>query len=200
MILDTGVFAQLRMCDPAIVGDPKSWSVARLLLILGVLAVGIACLVVRRARRSALQSGDLMTTLVIRRIWIDKAECTGHGLCVPEAASLLEYSSAFRFSFVRNEALKHTQQELALLLAASEVCPCALSALRPKTDVFIAFQTIDRSAKRSNREIIVGRPRSPEPVSRFRSPESCHSPSLGDGAPVCLAPPLKQSAFSARSS
>ena len=50
-ILDTGIFAQLRMCDPAIVGDPQSWSVGRLLLILGVLAVGIACLVVSKTRR-----------------------------------------------------------------------------------------------------------------------------------------------------
>jgi hypothetical protein len=51
-ILDTGVFAQIRMCDPAIVGEPQSWSISRLLLILGVLAVGIACLVVRKVRRS----------------------------------------------------------------------------------------------------------------------------------------------------
>jgi len=73
-----------------------------------------------------------MSTLVIKRIWIDKAECTGHGLCVPEAENLIAYASPFDFSFVRNEALKYTQQELALLLAASEVCP--MRAFRVETE------------------------------------------------------------------
>ena len=49
-ILDTGIFAQIRMCDPAIVGEPQSWPAWTLLPMALSLAAGIAC--VHRAKRS----------------------------------------------------------------------------------------------------------------------------------------------------
>ena len=69
-----------------------------------------------------------MSTLVIKRIWIERSECTGHGLCIPEAADLIDYTPLGDYSFVRAQQLAHTQQELVLLLAASTVCP--MSAFR----------------------------------------------------------------------
>ena len=55
-ILDTGVFAQLRMCDPDIVGEPRSWPAWSLVLLLAGLTIGVFCL--RRARHGgAPQSG-----------------------------------------------------------------------------------------------------------------------------------------------
>jgi ferredoxin len=64
-----------------------------------------------------------MSELVIKRVWIEPAKCTGHTLCVPEAPGLIEYDESKDVSVVKEAALKRTQQELKLLLEASEVCP-----------------------------------------------------------------------------
>jgi ferredoxin len=64
-----------------------------------------------------------MLTLKIRRVWIERAECTGHTLCVPEAPGLIEYDRATDASSVKEAGLERTQAELKLLLDASEVCP-----------------------------------------------------------------------------
>jgi len=42
-ILDTGVFMQLRMCDPAIVGEPTAAPLFQLSLIVVVFLAGFAC-------------------------------------------------------------------------------------------------------------------------------------------------------------
>ena len=43
-ILETGVFLQLRMCAPEIVGEPHTRSFVRLGVILAVFVVGVLCL------------------------------------------------------------------------------------------------------------------------------------------------------------
>ena len=73
-----------------------------------------------------------MSTLVIKRIWIDKAECTGHALCVPEAADQIEFTRAGGDSFARIRLLMYTQPELEMLLKASAVCP--MRAFRLETE------------------------------------------------------------------
>ena len=51
-ILETGVFLQLRMCAPEIVGEPQSRSFVRLAAILAIFVVGVFCLWFgRRMRR-----------------------------------------------------------------------------------------------------------------------------------------------------
>jgi ferredoxin len=62
-------------------------------------------------------------TLRVRRVWIEKAECTGHTLCVPEAPGLIEYDADSDVSVVKESALQRTHPELKALLDASEVCP-----------------------------------------------------------------------------
>lgn len=64
-----------------------------------------------------------MSTLVIKRIWIESAECTGHQLCVPEASELIEYLSKDDASVVKSNQLRYTQQELVALFGAASVCP-----------------------------------------------------------------------------
>ena len=64
-----------------------------------------------------------MFTLRIRRVWIEKADCTGHTLCVPDAPGLIEFDSASGVSVVKEAVLQRTQPELKALLEASEVCP-----------------------------------------------------------------------------
>jgi hypothetical protein len=61
--------------------------------------------------------------LVIKRVWIEKAECTGHTLCLPEAPGLIAYYASDDVSDVKESGLRHTHQELTLLLEASSVCP-----------------------------------------------------------------------------
>jgi len=46
----TNLFAQLRMCDPAIVGEPQAQSWLRFALIIGLFVVGLLC--VRWTRKS----------------------------------------------------------------------------------------------------------------------------------------------------
>ena len=64
-----------------------------------------------------------MSPLVVKRIWIEKSECTGHGLCIPEADGLIEYNPLGDFSIVKVDRLRYAQQQLASLLEASKVCP-----------------------------------------------------------------------------
>jgi ferredoxin len=64
-----------------------------------------------------------MSTLVIKRVWIERSECTGHGLCVPEAAGLVEYNPLGDFSIVKLGRLTYAHQQLKTLLEASMVCP-----------------------------------------------------------------------------
>jgi ferredoxin len=63
------------------------------------------------------------TPLIIRRVWIEKAECTGHTLCVPEAPDLLQYLDSEDVTTVRQDQLRHTIAELTALISAAEVCP-----------------------------------------------------------------------------
>lgn len=64
-----------------------------------------------------------MNVLAIKRVWIERGECTGHTLCVPEAPGLIEYDKKADVSVVLESNLQRTQQELRMLLEASEVCP-----------------------------------------------------------------------------
>jgi len=64
-----------------------------------------------------------MFVLSIRRVWIEKSECTGHRLCVPEAPGLIEYDAASDVSVVKEATLSRTHAELKKILEASEVCP-----------------------------------------------------------------------------
>jgi ferredoxin len=73
-----------------------------------------------------------VSTLVVKRIWIERSECTGHTLCVPEAPDLIEFNQSGEFSAVKQGLLHFTQQELACFLAASEVCP--MRAFRIETE------------------------------------------------------------------
>jgi ferredoxin len=73
-----------------------------------------------------------MSTLVVKRIWIEKSECTGLTLCVPEAPDLIEFDQSDGISKVKQGSLRFTQQELARFLAASEVCP--MNAFRVETE------------------------------------------------------------------
>jgi len=73
-----------------------------------------------------------MSALVVKRIWIERSECTGHTLCIPEAPELIEYDQSGDTSVVKQSSLRHTHQELAQFLAASEVCP--MLAFRVETE------------------------------------------------------------------
>jgi ferredoxin len=73
-----------------------------------------------------------VSTLVVKRIWIERSECTGHTLCVPETPDLIEFNQSGEFSAVKQGSLHFTQQELACFLAASEVCP--MRAFRIETE------------------------------------------------------------------
>jgi ferredoxin len=64
-----------------------------------------------------------MHILRIRRVWIEKAECTGHTLCVPEAPGLIAMDQEHDVAVVQEVALNRTHAELKLLLEASWVCP-----------------------------------------------------------------------------
>jgi ferredoxin len=65
-------------------------------------------------------------------VWIEKSECTGHTLCVPEAPGLIEYDAASDVSVIKEGAFQRTQPELKALLEASEVCP--MDAFYVETD------------------------------------------------------------------
>jgi ferredoxin len=73
-----------------------------------------------------------MSTLVVKRIWIERSECTGHTLCGPEAPDLIELDQSGDTSTVKQGSLRNSQQELAWLIAASEVCP--MRAFRVETE------------------------------------------------------------------
>jgi ferredoxin len=73
-----------------------------------------------------------MCTLVIKRIWIERSECTGHTLCIPEAPDLIEFDQPGDTTVVKQSSLRHTHQELVQFLAASEVCP--MNAFRVETE------------------------------------------------------------------
>ena len=62
-------------------------------------------------------------TLIVKRIWIEKAECTASTLCEPEAPGLIE--SDENTLWVKEAVLQHTQRELELLFDAAGVCPVA---------------------------------------------------------------------------
>ena len=64
-----------------------------------------------------------MSPLVVKRIWIERSECTGCGLCVPEAAGLVEYNPLGDSSIVKMDRLTYAHQQLKSLLEASMVCP-----------------------------------------------------------------------------
>jgi ferredoxin len=85
-----------------------------------------------------------MSELIIKRVWIEPAECTGHTLCVPEAPGLIAYDKKADVSVVLENSLKRTHQELKQLLEASEVCP------------MLAFfiQTSDGSTFNASNELI----------------------------------------------
>ena len=61
--------------------------------------------------------------LVVRRVWIEKSECTGHTLCASEAPGLIEYDPSSDVSVVQEHSLERTQENLKLLLEAEAVCP-----------------------------------------------------------------------------
>ncbi len=65
----------------------------------------------------------MSSPLVIRRVWIEKADCTGHALCVPEAPRLIAYDQHSAVSVVQQQSLERTQQNLKLLLEAAAVRP-----------------------------------------------------------------------------
>ena len=71
-------------------------------------------------------------TLIVRRVWVDKNQCTAMTLCESESEGLIEYSEEQGASVVKEHALQRTQQELKLLLEASEVC--AMSAFYLETE------------------------------------------------------------------
>jgi ferredoxin len=66
-----------------------------------------------------------MTTLLIRRVWIERGECTSHTLCITETSGLIELDPDGDSAVVKEAALQRTQQELQELLEASFVCPMA---------------------------------------------------------------------------
>jgi ferredoxin len=75
--------------------------------------------------------------LNIRRVWIERAECLGHTLCIPEAPGLIEFDDNGGVAVVREASLKRTQSELKILLEASAVCP--MRAFRIEIDDGFAF-------------------------------------------------------------
>jgi len=82
------------------------------------------------ARRKA--SATASHLLVVKRVWIDKNECTAMTLCESESKGLIEYSKEQGASVVKEHTLRRTQQELKLLLEASNVC--AMSAFYLETE------------------------------------------------------------------
>ena len=61
--------------------------------------------------------------LVIRRVWIEPAECTGHTLCHYEVPDLIDYDPAADVSVVKPRAVTWTREPLQQLLEAEAVCP-----------------------------------------------------------------------------
>ncbi|HUG71837.1 MAG TPA: hypothetical protein VMK82_00295, partial [Steroidobacteraceae bacterium] len=89
-----------------------------------------------RASARPLNSGVrrlIVKDLVVRRVWIEGAECTWHTLCEPEAPGLITDDHANGVSRVKEESLLRTQDELNKLLEASRVCPMAAFYLETDT-------------------------------------------------------------------
>jgi hypothetical protein len=99
-----------------------------------------------------------MSTLVVKRIWIEQSECTGHTLCVPEAPDLIEFDQADGTSAVNKARSALPSKNLLGFSPHLRSARCALSALRPKMAAFTAFRTIGQSETRLSRETSVGQP------------------------------------------
>ena len=80
-----------------------------------------------KAERAFAQS-----VLVVKRVWVDKNECTSKTLCEAESEGLIKNSEEHHgAAVVQEHMLRRTQEELKLLLGTSSVC--AMAALYLET-------------------------------------------------------------------
>jgi ferredoxin len=94
----------------------------------------------------------MSSLLVIRRVWIEKAECTGHTLCVPEAPGLIVNDERSDVSVVQEHSLERTQHNLKLLLEAEAVCPMSAFFIEVENgDVFnLSNDLIQKKIRQGN--------------------------------------------------
>ena len=87
--------------------------------------------------------------LIVKRVWIDRNECTAMTLCESETAGLIEYSKEIGASAVKEHALQRTQHELKSLLEASNVR--AMAAFYLETEDGRVPNLDDDEVRQSNR-------------------------------------------------
>jgi ferredoxin len=79
----------------------------------------------------------IMRKLIFRKVWIETDECVSCLCCVEKAPGLIEFDEAAEITRVRNEHLQRTQEELSVVLDASQVCP--VSAFNVDVDTGESF-------------------------------------------------------------